>query len=145
MEYKEIKADVGYRKEYKDGSVEFFCGHSDAGVCYIDMKAYESGKGVCYIREAMFDETESLLYTQNELEEGIEDVCDKMQFIETCTTFVEDYKLAYRAYFGDEETEQEFIKYIADGLISVADWAGIDVYLADWDLRVEYKEFIDNK
>lgn len=147
MEYKEIKADVGKRLEFDNGSVVYVPDYTNDGYYYKDNKAFEEGKGICYIREAIFMNEESGLVVLNkeDIDNPPEDICNRKQFIDLCTENVGRYKSQEGAYFGNEAEEEGFIQRMAEILFGEAEWAGIDMYIDDFDLTEFYVAYKNNE
>lgn len=115
-----IKATIGERILNDNGEViKYIGGQTDNGECYKDLDAWKSGKGVIYISE----------YGLIDLDNGSLN-CDDVMW--TREAWLEWVRIEVYAVYG-ECVEDEFIEWVAEGVLQSCDWQDLSTLLNEYD------------
>lgn len=118
----------GYREEYPDGTIKYYGGETDNGVCYKDLDAWNSGEGVCYLCEGDFLEQDNddnewvfALGSDSSFPNTRDDIMDLMsEYLAGC-----DVKL---------------IEQCAEYALETCDWQCLDTLMGEANWEEEVRE-----
>ena len=134
---KKIEVEIGYREEYDNGEVRYYCDWSGQGYVYKDASAFEKKEGVAYIREATFEHAKEDYDRDYVTLEQIENEDD-------CCTYDRMMKEVRWYFKGDEAVDgkpwaNRFYEQACEYVFDTIDWQGFDVFLneVDWDEEIE--------
>ena len=132
-----IEKDYGYLVKENGEVYNYEGGYTDEGFVYKDYEAFKSGTGICYISEyGLEDLDEKLTDLEARYENsGMTDEeywGERAEILEHCGETRQSIIDQIRDAFGDNYMlTDEQIKYFADNVFSLANWACIATYLAE--------------
>lgn len=137
---KKIEVTIGYREEYDNGEVHYYCDWSGQGYVYKDVDAFEKKEGVAYIREATFEHAKEDYDRDYVTIDQLEKEGDNYDY----ATMMKEVKWYFK---GNENVdgkpwEDKFYENVLATVFDTVDWQGIDILLDefDWDADIEQFE-----
>lgn len=135
---KKIEVEIGYREEYDNGEVRYYCDWSGQGYVYKDVDAFEKKEGVAYIREATFEHAKEDYDRDYVTIDQLEKEGDNYDY----ATMMKEVKWYFK---GNENVDgkpwaDKFYGNVLATVFDIVDWQGVDILLdeLDWDTDIDH-------